>query len=213
MAKFISDIHEFIDFLTGKGQTGYHTPEEKDNAIHVASRTLFDEKKKVFELTREITNDLLPFLTDPTTLSLNGSGIATKPTNLKYLVALTAGASEKKVDEVDKAMLPDRRNSPLCPPSADYPICTFYNSTIQFYPVNITNVKITYLKEPVKPVWAYTIDEESERVVYDDDASVDIEWGEENHNEIIIKTMDYLGINLREGDLLSFSQMKKQDVV
>lgn len=211
MAKQISYIHDFIKFITGKGQTGYHSPEEIDDAIHVSSRMLFDEKKKVYEETREITVDLLPFITDPTSLSLNGSGIATIPGTFKYLVAMTGGTNGVDVTEVDKGSLAYHINDPLCPPSADYPICAFYKTTIQFYPITLTNVKITYLKEPIKPVWAYTI--VSNRFVYDDASSIDIEWGEENHNEIIMKTMDYLGINLREGDLVQFSQSKKQEVL
>lgn len=209
MAKFIKEIHDVINFMTGKGQTGYHSPEEIDNAVHEASLNLFNILKKEFEDTGNIADDLSPFIVGPTALTLT-SGVANKPANYKHCISLTAGSSEVDVDRVDHAMLPARRNDPLCPPTADYPICTFYGSTIQFYPTSLTNVKITYLKTPTKPTWAYSVT--SERFVYDDTDSVDIEWKENRHPDIRAKAMEYLGINLREADLVQFAQLKKQEV-
>lgn len=209
MAKFISDIHTFINFLTGKGQTGYHSPEEIDNAVHEASLNIFNQLVDQFEQTKVISDDLSPFMIGPSALTVDGSGQATKPADYKHWIALTEGTSGYAVDVVDHGMLAGRRNDPLCPPAAGYGICTFYNTVIQFYPITLSNVKITYFKTPVKPEWAYTI--VSSRFVYDDTNSVDIEWKENIHPELRAKSLEYLGINLREGDLVQFSQIKKQE--
>lgn len=210
MAKFIKDIHEFIDFLTGKGQTGYHSPEEKDNAIHVASRQMFHMKVLEFEKNREVTTDLIPFFSDPIPLTLDVDGKTPYPTSFEYAASFTAGPKNRMVKETDKGMLANKINDPLCGPSQDYGICVYYKTYIQFYPTNLTNVKVSYLKPPVKPKWAYTI--VSNRPVYDDANSIDIEWSELNHNELIMRTLETLGVNLRERELLEFAQLKKREV-
>lgn len=210
MAKFISDIHEFVNFLTGKGQTGYHSPEEIDNAVHESSKVLYNQLMKVYEETKEISDDLSPFLIGPTSLTV-ASGQANKPANYNHCVALTATTSDVEVEIVDHSMLASKRNDPLCPPAADYPICTFYSTYIQFYPTNVSNVKITYFKVPTKPEWAYDVDGD-DRYEYNDTDSVDIEWKENRHGDIKMKAMEFLGINLREGDLVEFAQIKKQEI-
>lgn len=209
MAKFISDIHSFIDFLTGKGQTGYHSPEEIDDAVHVASRELFNEMRKVFEQTRIVTTDLIPFFSNPTTLSLSQSGQVAYPNGFKYAASFSGGPNKRPIKEIDKAMVANKINDPLCPPHQDYGICVYQKDYIQFYPINITGVEVTFLKEPIKPTWAYTIS--NGRYVYDDASSVDIEWGEQNHNQIMMKAISHLGINLRENDLLQFAEIQKKE--
>lgn len=210
MPKFIKGIHDFITFLTGKGQTGYHTPEEIDDAIHAASKSLFDEYRLKFQQTQIITDDIRPFIANPTGLTIDGSGQTPYPT--LYCYGSTIRSGTKKVQLVDDSVLNDKINDPISPPTVDYPICSFYKDYIQFYPITgLASVKITYLKFPVKPTYAYTI--EFERFVYDDDNSVDIEWGEQNHLEIIIRTLSYLGINLREQTMLQYSEMKKNQVL
>jgi hypothetical protein len=209
VAKFISDIHTFINFLTGKGQTGYHSPEEIDNAVHEASLDLFNDLIRLFENSGVISDDLSPFMVGPTALTLT-VGSAPKPANYKHCIAITAGTNEVEVSRIDHGMLANKRNDPLCPPTADYPICAFYPGTIQFYPTTLANVKLTYFKTPTKAVWAYTI--VSDRFVYDDTNSVDIEWKENLHPKIRSKAMEFLGINLREGELVEYAQIKKREV-
>ena len=208
MAKFISDTLEFINFLTGKGQTGYHSPEEIINAVHESSLNIFNELVVEFERTKTIGDDLSPFMVGPSALTLNGSGQVNKPSDYKHWIALTEGTTDVDIDVVDHGMISNRRNDPLCPPASGYAICCFYKTVIQFYPTTISNVKITYFKTPVKPTWAYTI--VNDRFVYDDTNSVDIEWKENIHPRLRAKALEYLGINLREADLVNFAFKKEE---
>ena len=65
---------------------------------------------------------------------------------------------------------------------------------------------------PVKMVWGYTI--VSSRPVYANTGgvngdSVDPEWREIDHNELMLKACSYLGLNISDGDLLQFSEAKQ----
>lgn len=152
MAKKIKEIHDQINLLTAKGRTGYHTPTEIDTAIFMASKALYAETYKVFEETNEISDNMAPFLSDPTALTLS-SGQANLPADFIHEVG-NITSNGKIVKRVTHAQLTKRVNSALTTPSTDYPVCVFYSTYIKFYPSALTSVYMTYLK---KPVVLYTI--------------------------------------------------------
>lgn len=212
MAKYIAEIHEFVNFLTGKGQTGYFSPEEIDNAVYEASKDLFNDRYAQYEQTQKLSDDLSPFKTDPTPLTLDGNGQVLKPTEYLYAVAVTSGTTNVKVEIIEEAFVGNELNDPLCGPETGYPICVFYKTYIQFYPISgLTNIKITYLKSPVKPLWAYTV--VNGRPVYDNASSVDVEWNAQNIRELTTRTLKYLGVTLREGELVQFAQASETKVI
>lgn len=212
MAKYIEEIHTFVNFLTGKGQTGYFSPEEIDGAVYEASKDLFNDRYVQFAQTKRLTDDLSPFKSNPTLLTIDTDGHADKPVDYLYAVAITSGATNVKVEEIEDAFIGNELNDPLCGPEVEYPICAFYDEYIQFYPITgLSNVKITYLKSPVKPLWAYTI--VNDRPVYDDASSVDVEWNAQNIRELTTRTLKYLGVTLREGELVQFAQISETKVI
>ncbi len=92
-----------------------------------------------------------------------------------------------------------------------YVIAAFYKDHIQIYPKNIGVVDFTYLRQPVSPYWAFTL--ENGRPVYDAANSVDLEAPDEVVNEIIMMCASYLGINLREPQLIQYAEQMKQQGV
>lgn len=209
MAKKIKEIHDQINLLTTKGRTGYHSPGDIDIAVYKASKDLYNLYFKEFEANNALHDSLRPFATNPTVIALNGSGQYTLPADFIHDIGeITSGSTDVMVDVVDRAALALRRADALVPPSASYPICTFYETYIQFYPINITNVKFSYLKKPVQPVYAYTI--VSGRAVYDDTNSVDVEWNETDIGEVMVRTLSMLGVNLEDMKLVQWSEAQQQ---
>jgi hypothetical protein len=209
MAKKIKEIHDQINLLTTKGRTGYHSPGDIDIAVYKASKELYNLYFKEFEANNALHDSLRPFATNPTVIALNGSGQYTLPADFIHDIGeITSGSSDIIVDVVDRAALALRRADALVPPSASYPICTFYETYIQFYPINITNVKFAYLKKPIQPVYAYTI--VSGRAVYDDTNSVDVEWNETDIGEVMVRTLSMLGVNLEDMKLVQWSEAQQQ---
>jgi hypothetical protein len=204
VAKKIKEIHDQINLLTAKGRTGYHSPTEIDIAVYMASKALYNELYQVYEETNEISDSMSSFLSSPTLLTLT-SGQATIPDDFIHEVG-NISANGKPVKRVTHAQLSKRLVSALTPPSADYPICVFYSSFIKFYPTTITNVYMTYLKKPVQPVYAFTVS--SGRPVYDDDNSVDIEWGHDDIIRVTNKALEILAQNLSDPMLSQYSKDK-----
>jgi hypothetical protein len=205
MTKKIKDIHDEINLLTSKGRSGYHSSSQIDTAIYMASKWLYNEYYQQYERDNYLSDSLSVFLADRAALTLDVNGKATYPTDYNHETG-DITSNSKPVKRVTHSQLSKRINSTIVPPTADYPICAFYKTHIQFYPITITNVKMSYLKDPVKPVYATTIS--NGREVYDDANSVDIEWDITDIVKITSKALEVLAQNLENPSLAQYSLNK-----
>jgi hypothetical protein len=207
--KNIAAIHEFIRFLVKKHRNGFLSPEEIDDAVNWASLDLFNSLYGMTEtyqqgrpvpptaygMTQKVLDDLQVFITDPTALTLT-AGVAPLPADYCHWSKI------ETTNDGDNF----RRNRKIAAPSTKSPVCRIFNNKIEFLPTNLLAVDLTYLKYPVKAEWAYTI--VNNRPVYDDGNSVAIEWGEDNHQEIIARALKYLGLNLEDTAVYQYADIK-----
>lgn len=207
MSKKIKEIHDLINLLTAKGRTGYHSAEQIDLAVYTASKWLYDFYYSMLDSSNGLHDSLRPFMTDPTVITLTNGQYILPVDFMHGLGDITAGALDAFVDVVDRAALAKRRDNSLVPPTIDNPICTYYQTYLQFYPIIITNVKFAYLKLPVQPVYATTIS--NGREVYDDANSVDIEWNDIDITKVSTRALSVLGINLEDLKLVEWSEAKE----
>jgi hypothetical protein len=91
------------------------------------------------------------------------------------------------------------------------PIAKLKGRTIKFKPITgIDTIQVDYLRIPVDAVYGYTIVNDRD-IVFDSGTSTDIEWYSTDHTALILKTLQYLGISLKDQMLVQFEQIK-QDV-
>ena len=64
------------------------------------------------------------------------------------------------------------------------------------------------MRKPEDMVWGYTV--VSNRPVYNAGTSVQPKWEDVDMNEIIYIALSYIGINLKDGDVSQFAQLKTQ---
>jgi len=88
-----------------------------------------------------------------------------------------------------------------------YVISAFFDTYLQFYPSDIGRVEFTYLRQPIDPVWNFTV--VNGRPVYDPLTSVDLEAPDEAVDEIAMIALSLFGINIRDNELISFSEAQK----
>lgn len=207
MAKKIKTIHDRINFAVKKGQTGYFSPTKLDDEIYAEVLNLWKKYVAEFEATQLVSTFLDPFKASEDCSPNGTTGIGTLTAAYQYPTAVRVISNGKKIDIVDRAHWDNRVNHPIEGPTADYPICTFENKQIIVRPVNIGDVQINYLKKPTKPVYAY--DNVSDRYVYNDSSSVEIEFDESLHDEIINRVLGNLGVPMREEFLVRVSQQEK----
>tara|TARA_R110000744_G_scaffold311825_1_gene419248 strand:+ start:1740 stop:2510 length:771 start_codon:yes stop_codon:yes gene_type:complete len=112
------------------------------------------------------------------------------------------------VKPVDDGELNNLLSSSIVSPTLDYPILAFFEDGIQYYPKNLSSVELTYLHRPRVPLWSSTL--VNNRPIYNPSASIDLEWSEQVFNEIAIRILSFVGVNLREAELSQYSEGKKQ---
>lgn len=112
------------------------------------------------------------------------------------------------VKPVDDGELNKILSSNIVAPSLEYPILAFFEDGIQYYPKDISSVELTYLHRPTIPNWAFTL--VNNRPVYNAASSIDLEWSEQVFNEIAIRILSFIGVNLREAELTQYGEAKRQ---
>jgi hypothetical protein len=76
--------------------------------------------------------------------------------------------------------------------------------------VGAESLKMSYLKPPVDAVYAYTV-VDSRNLLFDESNSTDTEFMETDHSALVLKTLQYLGIALKDQFLVQFEGLK-QDI-
>ena len=112
------------------------------------------------------------------------------------------------VKPVDDGELNKLLSSSIVAPTLDYPILAFFEDGIQYYPKTLSSVELTYLHRPAVPFWDFTL--VNQRPVYAPGSSTDFEWSEQVFNEIAIRILAFVGVNLREPELAQYSEGKRQ---
>jgi hypothetical protein len=116
---------------------------------------------------------------------------------------------EYPIEVVSEAELGKRLVSSVNAPSKVFPIAQELKTSFKIYPTNIQYVVMDYLRYPVSAVWNYT--EVNGRPVYASNGSVDIELPKESFNELAMMYLSFLGINMRDGELVQYSEMKSRE--
>ena len=226
----IKDVHDWINFITRKYQSGYHSHEQIDAALHMGQLDAFydyygnDRQYQggrpvppvTYGDTILIHHALEPFKDkhDFTTLTTPG-GVVTMPATCQLILSLSTSYFSTKynrnitrsVELINEEELSDRLESQVAPVSLYNPIAIINSQNkIQLHPATPQIGTARYLRTPVKPKYAYT---KSGRVeTFTTTGSVDLEWKDMFINRVIAKALGYLGINISDQEVLQFSDYK-----
>ena len=216
----IDEIYQFVQFLANKDQRGYIKPSEFNLAVE---RAQLDEIKEL--IANESTHqnyDKLRTVIDKTTItySATGNGAFTLPSDYLYFLSATFdsdGPVHYEVEMVNHDQLFKKINSTIVFPSSSYPIGVIMEDGIEIYnntsgaDATAGNVVLNYVKIPAAPVWTYQL--VNNMYVYDaSSASLQqLTLPESTHQDIISRVVSYLGVSLREADLVEYSELKMKD--
>jgi hypothetical protein len=235
----VDELYQFVRFVANKSQSsGTITPSQFNLVLKRAYTQWVMERygdpnklmpgeanqaRYGYQLNQKITDDIKHLIVGPKPYPVDEQGRVNYPNDYlhissyrhRYKKQLSCG--DTVVKEVDIRAMKDSEighilTSQIVEPTMRYPYLAFYNDHMKVYPKEIDYVILTYLKKPEEPVWAYTPDANG-RPVYDDTASVNIDAPEEALNEIAFRVLSFLGMNIREPQLIQYSeQLKAQGV-
>lgn len=207
MAKLIKTIHDRVNLAIKKGLTGYFSPTQIDNEVYAEILNIWKKYVDQFERTRIIHTYLDPFIKTEDATPNGVTGIIALVNAYHYPVAIRIKANGKTVTEVDQGRWDKFINHPIEVPTAAYPICKFESKTLMARPVDIGELTISYIKKPIRPLYAY--DDVDDRYVYNDTNSIDVEFDEILHDDITNRVLKNLGIPMREEFLIRVSEQDK----
>lgn len=214
----IQDIHNWIDFITNKAQGTFFTYAEKDTALDRAQIEYFNSEYAVYALAQKIQDSLAPFKASYDFLtSDSANGLVTMPTGYMYLtggqivIVVNGHTRTKSLKILSEDELAYRLDSQLRPVTISQPVATISGKgSVQLYPKTAMAGTMYFLKRPTPPKFAYT--QVGRVITYDTDTSVQLEWGESEIGEIMIRALEYLGINAQDQTVTQFADIKSKEV-
>ena len=234
----VNELYQFVLFVSNKQQSsGTITPSQFNLVLKRAYTQWVTERyndpnkmamgsnvpaRYGYQLNQKITDDIKHLIVDPADYDVDASGKMEYPedylhiSSCRYKYRKQLDCDEIITKEVDVKAMKDSEighilTSQIVEPTKRYPYLAFYKDYIQFFPKDLGKVTMTYLKKPETPEWTYTI--VNGRPVYDDTSSVDVDAPDEAMNEIAFRMLSFLGMNIREQQLVQYSeQLKSQGV-
>lgn len=232
----INDLYKFVQFISNKEQSGYVKPSEFNMAVDRAQMQLFMERynnpaeyqpgrpipRVAYQQTQKISDDLRPFMKKSMQNLLSGKLLWSNLEDYMHLSSLRVNYTftnscgetktvKKGVRIIDDSELSNFLDSSILHPSEKYPIAAIYDGYLQVFPESIQNVEITYLSRPNRPTdgefWKFDIT--NGLPVFDTLNSTNLNWSDELFNEIAIRVLSFMGINLREANLTQYTELKK----
>lgn len=216
----IERAHYDLKMLLPSSDSRYFSPEELDSAINMAIMDLFNMQYKAFGETQRISDDLARFKTItvlPTTPGTGGAAIGALPESHLYTLSvyvnkIGAVPIVKRLRIVEEQYIAQYIDSEAFGPSEDNCICRLVGPNVHAYPNTITEIGITYFRKPIHCKYAYTLTGLLGNVpVYDPINSIQIDYSDAAYNQIIQKTLTYLGVAQKDGTLIQEQGMFRQN--
>lgn len=225
----IDKVYRFAQYCSNKSQSGYLSPKDFNLSLPRAysewvTKNYEDSKQSDevgYERNQKVTDDLSFLKVPEYIVQLDSRGVFQKPDNYLHMNYMSFnraysndGETESEIIGVDIVRdneLPKFSGSHIYRKSLKrrkYVMATIGEDEIRIYPNDIQRVNFSYLRKPVDPVWVFTL--QNGRPVYDQANSVDLEAPDESVNEIVMMALSYLGINLREPELVQYAEMMKE---
>jgi len=120
----------------------------------------------------------------------------------------TATVVPRQVEILRESEATARRGNYTKAPSLKNPIGVMRNNGIQIYPTTITSVDFAYWRWPAEPTFNYN--QFAGYITYDSATSTEFEWPQDEHTSLVRMILEYMGVNLREADIVQYANTKLQ---
>lgn len=208
----LQDVFNILNFWINKETGGWYTVSELTDLIDAGQLSYYSDIKPQYATSNLIKEILSPFRSTYDFATI-GDGIIEVPNNVGYLDLLDiriTGSKYHSVLMVNEDTMSNALNSQTDPVTSDSPVGEIIAPRrFRLYPASVYNGTVTYLKRPVKPVFAYSVIS-GRVIVYDNVHSVQLGWRDTEIQSIILKSLKSIGINLNSQEIAGWSQAQTQ---
>jgi hypothetical protein len=217
MSVNINTFKLFVEFIANKVQIGGTVSPSQFNLLaNQAQLQLFEKDRNVFLQTGESTL-FMDFFFKNLTTSVPPTGTLAYPSNFLettsmrgyYVPPSTGIGIEVPIEEIENSEYGKITASQLMLPTKEFPKFSDFDVVIRLLPKDIGIIMWDYWREPVKPIWGFTV--VSGRPVYNPLTSTDFEWTENFINEVAALYLSFIGVNLKDGELAGFANQFKNE--
>lgn len=190
----VDKVYRFVQFVSNKESRGWIDPEEFNVNAELAQIVAYSKREAVFLASKQILNDMRPFMKNSATLT-PVAGIVAYPADMRHFISGWYVTGTTPITEYTQGEWKLAANSTIVPPTSTYPACVQREDGLEVSPATV-NVEMEYLASPVAPNWTYDVT--GGRPVYDgtDPLLVDFGFDEILFLEIAMLILSNCGINL-----------------
>lgn len=218
----VNDIYQPVVSLAQKAQHGTVRVADFNRYATMASQDLFNERlgsdrdfyklgkgmaKTSAGMDKQVDQSLRVFYVPDASVAVTG-GLATIPADMEFIDKIVYAGTPIKW--VPNNKFEPYQKSTIDVPTVDYPIYTDLNTQIKVSPSSMTPVLFSYYKTPANIVWNYTL--VSGRPVFNPTGSTNFEWISTEKNQLIMRILGYIGITIRESELVQYSNSEENTI-
>ena len=213
-------MYRIIQYALNKDQGGYVTPDEFDLIINQAQfswcQYLIGEYQQYqnqrsqarvsWGQNQNVRESLSPVIYGYI-LNPDINGLAAYPYDYQKTDAMTSIYGYNRIRFASQDRLFSFMNS-VIEPIATNPIYLVNDVGFQFYPANIGQARLSYVRTPPRIIWGYYLDD-NDIPVYDEGQSANPVWNDVDCLEIIARALRLVGCNLQSSVVSQYSEQIK----
>ncbi len=214
----IDDWYELMKFIINKNQQGYLPPAKFNIVINQGSRSYqsfllgsfqqYTPGRPVARVelgnNRTVRQRLAPVIYGYVLSVSSSTGKSPYPGDFLQVDSMYSIYGVKRIRYAEQTKLDAYYNS-VIDPIATNPIYLIEDTNFQFYPSNIYQAKLSYVRDAPEMLWAYTLDGNG-RPVYDEANSIQPVWDNIAMYDILCRALAIVGINLQSQQVIAYSQ-------
>lgn len=213
----LKEAYDLLNFWINKKLGYYYSPPELDMIVDRGSMGLFNDYRKQYATSQSVKDSLAPFRAMYNfTPGSTPIGVITIPTSPEFVQLLACSvrfgisgmeryAAVQMINEDEIAI---RLNSQVDPVTITSPVGEVIGvGVIQLWPKEPNTGLVTYLRRPAKPFFDYTTIS-GRVIVYNSVGSTQLEWREQDQDQVLLKALSSAGINLTDQEIAQFAEMK-----
>ncbi len=217
MAISVDTVYQRVQAILNKENRGYMTPQEYNLLANQAQLEVFEQyfyDLNQFNRAGEITNEYANIVNNikekinlfRTTSSLiKANSVFTLPSNL-YRLGTVYYNNTTELDGIDQNDFLHINASKLTKPDTKKPVYIRNGNELTVYPIDITSLSCTYIKNPAQVVWGYV--EISDVAKYDSSAATNFELHDSDETTVVYKILSYAGLVIKQPEISQIAEQK-----
>lgn len=214
----VDEVYFLVKYAVSKNiQNGYISPDDFNSTIQQAERSYLDyllgEYQKyqlqrpippvAFAMTERVRTSMSPLIYGTILNPNSTTGIAAYPSDFEQVDAMWGVYGFYNIRFSQQSRLGSFYRSVIDPIQAN-PVYVMNNEGFQFYPENIGQVRMSYVRTPPYMVWMYTEDANG-IPVYNPATSTQPCWSDPDLMNIIVRALSIIGVSLQFPTVIQYS--------